>query len=372
MHVVIPVSDDPWHPRPGGIVAYSLGLATYLSNEGVDVEFLSVGGGDASSAIRTTPVAARIRGEIGYARALSAYSRRRSWDSDTIVVANTELYAWSMRRAQSRLRFVLVSHGPTLPTLSSRRPLAAAAFRVLVEPRTVRLLEAVIAIDREAEDYFARRYPTADVRRIALGVDTDHFRLVNRAESRMKWSLDDELGLLVAGRIAPIKNPALAAAAFERVVERKPDAVLMVAGVGPASRPYRRIQERLGNRRVRLLGLVARTQLPSLYSAADGLLLTSKQEQFPTVVVESLGCGTPVFATDVGDVPLILDRREAGEICRPTPDAFAEKVLARLPESTVVRDSDLAIRRETAERYSWKQIGPKVLSVLRGDRPRKD
>jgi glycosyltransferase involved in cell wall biosynthesis len=56
-------------------------------------------------------------------------------------------------------------------------------------------------------------------------------------------------------------------------------------------------------------------QVP-VYSAADVFVLPSHAENMPQTVVESLACGTPVVAFDVGGVPEIVRPGETGLLAR--------------------------------------------------------
>ena len=47
--------------------------------------------------------------------------------------------------------------------------------------------------------------------------------------------------------------------------------------------------------------------MPTLFNAADVLLLTSDREGSPNTVKEAMACNLPVVATDVGDVRSRLD-----------------------------------------------------------------
>jgi len=55
-----------------------------------------------------------------------------------------------------------------------------------------------------------------------------------------------------------------------------------------------------------LLG--ARSDIPVILRTIDIFVLSSASEAFPNVIVESMLCGTPCVATDVGDVAKIIDR----------------------------------------------------------------
>jgi glycosyltransferase involved in cell wall biosynthesis len=364
MHVVIPIAGDPWKPRPSGIMTYAVGLAKYLEGRGVFVEFLSTGEPHNEGRRKATPVASAGSGELAFARRLSRHVRRRMFAGDTVVVANTEWYAWAFHRARPHVHVVLVAHGPSLPTLRARKPWMAAPFKLLIEPRGVEAASVIIAIDGESETYFATRYPAAKVRRVPVGIDTEHFKPVPREVARRRWGVEGRPAILFAGRFVPEKDPALAAAVFRRVLDIVPGAVLLIAGSGPLSKPFDRARDALGPERIRLLGFVPRTDLPSLYSAADALILTSTIEQMPTVSLEALACGTPVFSTATGDMPSLLGDPVLGAICDRSAERFAHEIATRIPETEVDRARLGEIRRKTATQYSWDAIGPQVLEVM--------
>lgn len=64
--------------------------------------------------------------------------------------------------------------------------------------------------------------------------------------------------------------------------------------------------------------------LRALYSAADMLVLPSRQDNLPNTGVESLACGTPVVAFDTCGLPDIVTHQETGYLAR----AFDAKDLA--------------------------------------------
>jgi D-inositol-3-phosphate glycosyltransferase len=108
------------------------------------------------------------------------------------------------------------------------------------------------------------------------------------------------------------------------------------------------------------MGTVSQDKLPHLYSAADVCVIPSHYESFGLVALESLACGTPVVATDVGDMTNILTDRISGTVIgNNTPDSLAltiSEYLYRKEES-----NERSFRRASVMKYSWSNIADRMV-----------
>src|SRR5437667_11474023 len=91
----------------------------------------------------------------------------------------------------------------------------------------------------------------------------------------------------------------------------RPEALLLIGGVGSVGQELESFSEALGLReQVRFLGFIPDEALPLYYQAADVFILATRElEGFGLVTVEALAGGTPVLGTAVGAAPEVLLRQ---------------------------------------------------------------
>ncbi|APZ43466.1 glycosyltransferase [Acidihalobacter ferrooxydans] len=85
------------------------------------------------------------------------------------------------------------------------------------------------------------------------------------------------------------------------------------------------------------LGVVSNERLKAIcYSAADVFVLPSRSESFGRVNMESLACGTPVVAFDVGGVSDVVRPGVSGILAKPNdPKDLSEKILHLLEDDSL-------------------------------------
>ena len=194
------------------------------------------------------------------------------------------------------------------------------------------------------------------------GVDLQRFVPVEQDAARRQLGLAGSPLLLSVGNLVEVKGHGLTIEALALLSERHPGAQLCIVGEGPLRERLLALAQQFGvAQRVRFVGSVANDQLAPWYSAADALVLASRSEGWANVLLESMACGTPVVATDVGGSAEVVAEACAGRLV-PRRDA---QTLANTIEQVLAAASDSREVRRYAERFGWQSTTDAQLALFR-------
>jgi teichuronic acid biosynthesis glycosyltransferase TuaC len=189
------------------------------------------------------------------------------------------------------------------------------------------------------------------------GVDLEHFRPVDRADSRRQLGLSEGRWLLSVGLLIERKGHDIPI----RALGDLPGWSLMIAGDGPLRQSLQELADKLGVAgRVRFLGNVPQSELPLYYSAADALVLASSREGWANVLLESMACGTPVIASSVWGTPEVVAAEEAGVLMSERTPAGMVQAVADLERRSPSRDRT----RAYAEQFDWMPTTKGQLAIF--------
>ncbi|MGY1690874.1 glycosyltransferase family 4 protein [Geodermatophilus sp. SYSU D01105] len=171
------------------------------------------------------------------------------------------------------------------------------------------------------------------------------------------------VGLLVRRKGVHVLLEAMAGAALP------PDVTLQVAGDGPERADLEGCASRLGLRdRVAFLGF--RSDVPRLLAGSDAFVLPSAMEQQPLVLIEALGAGKPVVATDVGGIPEMV--AGAGIVVPPGDAPALGRALQELTtgdQATRWGERGAAVARERFSVEATREQHLALYRALLGDLP---
>lgn len=245
-------------------------------------------------------------------------------------------------------------------------------FRKRGEDRVIAAADRIVAPTAIERMQLVELYG-ADASRINVvppGVNLDRFRPGDRAGARRRFGFGGEPTIVFVGRLQPFKGTDVAVHALARLRRMVPDArLVIVGGDSPRGNRGERIRLRLTARRLgvsdrlRFVEPVTHDELADLYRAADVVVVPSASESFGLVALEAAACGTPVVATAVGGLRLIVRDGETGYlVARRDPGAFAG-ALSRVLADASVRERLGGGAVRLAQRYPWVRTADGILEA---------
>ena len=246
---------------------------------------------------------------------LGAYSLRMGGLIASVRPDLVLTYNWGAIEAipGARLRgFRRIIHGEDGfgPEEASGQLARRVAFRRLV----LRLASRVVVPSRVLLGHLEWTWRVAPAKRLHIpnGIDLAHFAPGRADDLRAKWGAkSDELVIGTVARLRAEKGIDLLVRSFAEVAKTPAGARarLVIVGDGSEEAAVRALARELvpdstAASRVVVAGPVADTR--DCYRAFDLFALSSRTEQMPISLVEAMGCGLPVVATDVGDVAAMV------------------------------------------------------------------
>ncbi len=140
---------------------------------------------------------------------------------------------------------------------------------------------------------------------------------------------DSRLRLLAVGRLHAVKDHAFLLRACVQLRQRGLDFQCEIAGEGPERGNLERLILEYGlEERVRLLGHVPHERQDSLYRKADVVVLTSRSEGIPLVLMEAMARGKIVVAPAITGIPELVVAERTGFLYEPgSVEDFVRRVL---------------------------------------------
>jgi len=272
---------------------------------------------------------------VSLARLAWVLARFRPHVVNLHFVTRESTYFLLLRRV-FRFKLVLSVHGSDV--------LRPKPWDAPVLPRALRAADAITVVSALTAAQLCQRYPGVSHERITVipnGVDEDFWAAIPGEPLPLRKPI-----VLSVGRLHPVKGHDVLVSAFRAVVDRVPDARLVIVGEGHLRGA---LADRVGE-----LNLSDHVQLDGQRGAADVrgwmsralvYVLPSRSEGLPLSLLEAMAAGVPVVASRVGGVPEVLSDNTG--LMVPPEDACA---LAEAIAGILTAPADFIGMREAARR----------------------
>jgi teichuronic acid biosynthesis glycosyltransferase TuaC len=186
------------------------------------------------------------------------------------------------------------------------------------------------------------------------GVDSGVFFHGDKASARQQLEITADSPVLVwIGRMEPVKGLDILLQACRQLVEERFAFRLYLVGDGGLRSQLKSQAESLSLQdRVVFVGPKPPERLGDWYRAADLTVLPSRSEGLPNVLRESVACGTPFVASDVGGIREIAEPGLDRLVPKENPRALASAIRNALtPSNHPPRRHTPPTWSESAERF---------------------
>jgi len=317
---------------------------------------------------RTIPEISKYINSWQALRSLVNFLRRRLERFDLIHAhfAYTAGFAAAWAGKRFRIPVVITAHNSDIHVYSRRRPrnFVAALFTIW----GLRHVAALNVVSADlAKKVLALGVPEHKIAVIPVGVPASIF--YRRGEKKI---IRRQLGLsenaiifLFVGYFIARKGGQFLLRAFADVCRRLPaekaaKMSLLMIGNGELETDWKQLAKNLEiERQIIWPGAKPNSEISAWMNAADFLVLPSLGEGTPTVLMESLACGTPVIASRVGGVPEILISPDFGTIVPPgDSDALANAMF-----EAIAKPVDTKKISRYGQTHTWDERIKRLLNL---------
>lgn len=229
--------------------------------------------------------------------------RAGNYDAVVCYVGYVRASFWIARLAAklSNCAFLFGTDAITLTPLDGRkwkRPVKRLLWPLLYRMAT----QAIVPSSGSRDLLLSLGFPSNRITLTPYTVDNDWWleqsARVDRLAVRASWGAKGkDLVILFSAKLQPWKRPLDLLHAFAK--SDPSNSLLLFVGEGPLRSQLESESVALGvASRVRFLGFVNQSQMPSIYTASDFMVLPSAYDAFGVVVNEAMLCGCPVAVSD--------------------------------------------------------------------------
>jgi glycosyltransferase involved in cell wall biosynthesis len=201
---------------------------------------------------------------------------------------------------------------------------------------------------------------------IAYPIDTDQWTPMNKKNARQLFDLSPDANLILFGAAGGGKDPRkgydllLSALKYLKADNKIKKIELVVFG---QSKPKSQLD--LGFP-VHFSGhLYDDLSLSALYSAADVMVVPSRQDNLPNTAVEAQACGTPVVSFDIGGLPDIIQHQKTGYLAKAFDTRDLANGITWVLEQNGSNKLGNNAREQALEKFSEKKIAEDFVSIYK-------
>ncbi len=199
---------------------------------------------------------------------------------------------------------------------------------------------------------------------VSNGLDLARYGLAGRDEIRARFGLGSSPVIMHGGRLSYEKRIEGVIAAMPAVLEKVPDAKLMIVGKGPSMKSLEAQVKNLGiEKSIVFTGYVSDDDFPKMFAASDVVAINSPVETQSLIILEAMATGVPVVGADSAAIPDAVVSGENGFLFKPDDSKALAEYLIRILSDDALRAKLKEGALTTASEHSLEKSADKLLKV---------
>jgi glycosyltransferase involved in cell wall biosynthesis len=195
-------------------------------------------------------------------------------------------------------------------------------------------------------------------------IDFSFFKPMDKQEAARALRLPEHKRyFLYLGRLDDsMKRVSSIIRAFQKIAVTHTSFDLIIAGNGKDEEELKGIAKLSAGDRIHFLGWAYDQTKAWLLNIAEGLVLASRREGFPTVIGEAMACGTPVIAPDVGTIADLVIPGKTGWLYPACNDEkLFESMLEMASETSPLLSDRMHIREYAIRHVSFDAVSRELI-----------
>lgn len=184
----------------------------------------------------------------------------------------------------------------------------------------------------------------------------------------------DSNKVLVAsvGRLVNKKGFQVLIEAISRVIQEYRDIHLILGGDGPQKGQLVYLSDTLGIKtNVSFAGRIPWDRMPEFLANLDIFVLPSIRDELgnvdglPTVLLEAMGSGVAVIASDIGGTSLVISPGDNGLLVPPgDAEALSQAILQLINDVGLRQNLSKSARNSVVEHYNWGAVAQQIIELI--------
>lgn len=227
--------------------------------------------------------------------------------------------------------------------------------------------DCVVAVSEATKKYMIEvdKISKDHIKVIYLGFDFEKLNAnsLERKSLRKEFKFeDDDFVIGYVANFAPRKGHLQLVTAFEEIIKKIPKAKLFLVGKGELQEVNEKVKEINLEDKICFAGW--RQDIASCMSAMDLFIQPSLSEAFSQVLIESMGIGLPIIATDVGGASEVITNGENGILIEPNNvESIVKNTIDLFYNNDFRPKMALAGQKSVRERFTVEKMVSKQIDL---------